>query len=187
MNNTGMPPIGHDDANGTPLSDEQRQSLQSLRRDAMPGRDLWPGIAARIASHGTATPALQRTGTSRRSRRPRRLLRFAMAASLAAAVAVAWQWLPQSTAPDARVAGLMLHEARAMTREYQAAWAPLDARRHPGVDASALLEIDRSAAEVRAALRKDPEARFLFDRLQSLYARRLDLSRRFASNPISAT
>jgi len=185
-----MNPIEHDDAQGAQLPDELRRSLQALRQDAMPGHELWPGVAARIAAstpNGAVAPPLLRTGT-RHARRPRRLARFAVAASLAAAVAVAWQLLPQpASSPDDPVAGLMLHEARAMTREYQAAWTPLDARRHPGVDASALLEIDRSAAQVRAALRKDPNARFLFDRLQSLYARRLDLSRRFASNPISAT
>jgi hypothetical protein len=175
----------HDD-NGPQLPEDLRQSLQALRRDTLPGHDLWPGIAARIAAGATATPP-QRAATQRHSRRPRRLLRFATAASLAAAIVVAWQLVPQATSPKDPVAGLMLHEARAMTREYQAAWAPLDARRHPDADASALAEIDRSAAEVRAALRKDPNARFLFERLQSLYARRLDLSRRLASNPISAT
>ena len=181
-----MNPIEHDGARGTQLPEELRRSLQALRQDAMPGHELWPGIATRIATGATAPPPL-RTGTHH-ARRPRRLARFAVAASLAATVALAWQLLPQpASSPDDPVAGLMLHEARAMTREYQAAWTPFDARRHPGVDASALQEIDRSAAEVRAALRQDPNARFLFDRLQSLYARRLDLSRRLASNSISAT
>jgi hypothetical protein len=186
MKNTGMPPIEHDDTPNAQLPEELRRSLHSLRQDAMPGHELWPGIAARIATGATAPPPL-RTGVGH-ARRPRRLARFAVAASLAAAVALAWQLLPQpASSPDDPVAGLMLHEARVMTREYQAAWTPLDARRHPAMDASALQEIDRSAAEVRAALRQDPSARFLFDRLQSLYARRLDLSRRFASNSISAT
>ena len=48
-------------------------------------------------------------------------------------------------------------------------------------------ELDRSAAEVRAALRQDPDARFLFNRLQSVYARRLDLSRRLAAPATSST
>jgi hypothetical protein len=75
----------------------------------------------------------------------------------------------------------MLREAAHMTREYRTAWRAFDARRPAGVDTSALHEIDRNAAQVRAALHQDPDARYLFERLQSLYALRLDLSRRLAT------
>src|SRR3546814_13279787 len=71
-----------------------------------------------------------------------------------------------------------------MTDEYRAAWSAFDARRPANVDASALHEIDRGAAAVRAALRQDPDARYLFDRLQSLYAQRLDLSRRLSTSTL---
>lgn len=48
------------------------------------------------------------------------------------------------------------------------------------MDDSGLRELDRGADQVRAALRKDPDARYLLQRLQSLYARRLDLAQRLA-------
>lgn len=164
------------------LPDGLRHSLQTLRSDRMPGRDLWPGIAARIADTRAVPPSQPPSSRPRRSRRSRRLIGLATAASLATALAVAWTLLPPSTSPtDDAVAGLMLREARNMTHDYQAAWRVLDARRQPGVDAAALRELDRSAAEVRAALRKDPDARFLFERLQSLYARRLDIAQRLAT------
>lgn len=169
-----------------PLPEELHRSLQALRRDSVPGHDLWPGIAARIADAQTALPPPFLSSRPRRSRRSRRLIGLATAASFAAALAVAWTLLPTSPPPsssphDDAVAGLMLREARSMTHDYQAAWRALDARRRPGTDTAALREIDRSAAEVRAALRKDPDARFLFERLQSLYARRLDIARRLAT------
>ena len=47
-------------------------------------------------------------------------------------------------------------------------------------DAAALRQLDRSAAEVRSALAQNPDARFLLDRLQKLYAQRLALTQRLA-------
>lgn len=169
-----------------PLPEGLRHALRALRRDNVPERDLWPGIAARIADARTASPSLPPSPRVRRSRRSRRLAGLATAASFAAALAVAWTLLPPSTSPSPSqhgdaVAGLMLREATRMTHDYQAAWHALDARRRPDADTAALREIERSAAEVRAALRKDPDARFLFERLQSLYARRLDIARRLAT------
>ena len=43
---------------------------------------------------------------------------------------------------------------------------------------AALRELDRSAATIRAALTRDPDARFLLDRLQDTYRRRLSLTQR---------
>ncbi|MDN5781476.1 MAG: hypothetical protein L0H23_05545, partial [Luteimonas sp.] len=81
----------------------------------------------------------------------------------------------------------MLKEAAHMTREYRTAWRAFDARRPAGIDTSALHEIDRNAAQVRAALHQDPGARHLFERLQSLYAQRLDLSRRLSTLPAAVS
>ena len=185
MKEAGMNPIEHDDANDTALPEELRRSLQSMRHEVAPERDLWSGIATRIGPARTASPP--RLSGSHRNRRPRRLLRFATAASFAVVLVVAWKLVPQPAPTSNHQAGLMLHEAKAMTREYQAAWRTLDAQRHPDVDATALQQLDRSAAEVRAALRQDPDARFLFNRLQSVYARRLDLSRRLVAPATSST
>lgn len=174
----------HDQDHETPLPESLRRGLRDLRDDRMPGRDLWPGIAARIADAPVASAPLPLPSRARRGRRPRRFAALATAASLAAVLAVAWTWLPPrspTAVQDGAVAGLMLREARDMTREYEVAWRALDARRRPGVDASGLRELDRGAAQVRAALRKDPDARYLLDRLQRLYARRLDLAQRLAT------
>ncbi|GAA3919839.1 hypothetical protein [Luteimonas lutimaris] len=174
------------------LPDDLRDSLRALRRDAAPEHDLWPGIRARIeqarpahspAPAATATPLPTRIHGGQR-RRPRRLAALATAASLAAVLAIGWSVLmaPPAQSPQT-AAGVILREASHMTREYRTAWRAFDARRPAGVDTSALREIDRSAAAVRAALRQDPDSRYLLDRLQSLYALRLDLSRRLSTLP----
>lgn len=179
---------GHCDSGDLP--DHLHLALRGLRRDSDPGRDLWPGIAARLHAAGPGTagdaraarPSAARPQPSRR--RPRRLAALATAASLALAALLGWQLLPQraaGTAHEDAVAGVILDEARAMTRDYEAAWRALDAYRRPGADASALRELDRSAAEVRAALRRDPDALYLFERLQSVYAQRLALAQRLAT------
>jgi len=41
-------------------------------------------------------------------------------------------------------------------------------------------DLDRSAAQIRSALAKDPDARFLLDRLRHTYAMRLALTQRAA-------
>ena len=182
--------IDHD--RDTPLPDDLRRSLRALHRDAGPARDLWPGIHARIKdaqpapppAAATSLPAHARSG---RSRRTRRLAGLATAASLAAALAIAWTVAPPSAPPPSRqvAASVILQEAAHMTDEYRAAWSAFDARRPADIDASALHEIDRGAAAVRAALRQDPDARYLLNRLQSLYAQRLDLSRRLSTSTLS--
>jgi hypothetical protein len=78
----------------------------------------------------------------------------------------------------------LLRVADAMTREYLGALREVDASRTadtpPGAAGDVLAELDRSAGEVRAALRHDPDAVFLVQRLQRIYARRLALARRSA-------
>lgn len=167
---------------------ELRDALRALRRDVPPADDLWPGIAGRIGHarrQDTSVPTVARTVLRARIRPGARHWRvpLAVAASLVVALGIAWQLRTAPAPPDADpTAQLMLREAAEMTREYRAAWQPLDATRRAAVDASALHTLDRSAADVRAALHEDPDARFLFDRLQSLYARRLDLARRLATS-----
>ncbi|MGN7725423.1 anti-sigma factor [Luteimonas sp. 22616] len=189
--------IDHDHDHDAPLPDELRRSLRALRRDSTPAHDLWPGISARISADRQEAPAppahvaaspmpSSRTPASRahRGRRSQRFAGLATAASLAAVLAIGWAvFMPSTDAPPpaATASTPMLREAAHMTREYRTAWRAFDARRPAGVDTSALHEIDRNAAQVRAALHQDPDARYLFERLQSLYALRLDLSRRLAT------
>ena len=148
-------------------------ALRGLRRDVPPGRDLWPDLAARLAKTPQQAPV---------AARPRRWMpAFALAASLLVAVGVAWQLRPIA-APEAS-SDLIQREAQAMTREYRAALLELE-RSAPPPAASpvtpALHELDRSAAQIRGALARDPDARFLLDRLRSTYAQRLALTQRAA-------
>ena len=164
---------------------ELRMALRGLRRDAEPGHDLWPGIAARIAS------LPQHAQPVRQASRQRWLWPLATAASLVLAVGVTWKMQPvaaspalsgapiATTAPVSRnKAPLVQREAETLTVQYQAALRELDVRAmpagwQPGVDA-----LDRSAVEIRDALKRDPTSRLLLERLRATYSRRLALSRR---------
>lgn len=154
--------------------------LRGLRRDRLPGDDLWPGIAARIVQPASVPASGNVTPLRRRG--PARLVPWALAASLVLAVGVAWQQRPDP-AGGARsldpTALLVQREARAMTREYDAALRELQAAGAPLPSGSdALLQLDRSAALIRTALARDPEAHYLLDRLRSTYEKRLALTQR---------
>ena len=164
---------------------ELRMALRGLRQDAEPGHDLWPGIAARIAS------LPQRAQPVRQPSRPRWLWPLATAASLLLAVGVTWKMHPDAASPalsgapiatTASASGkkmpLVQREAEILAVQYQAALRELDVQAMPagwqqGVDA-----LDRSAVEIRDALKRDPNSRLLLERLRATYSRRLALSRR---------
>ncbi len=174
-----------------------RWQLRGMRQDLPPQRDLWPQIAARITSPragSTVAKAPHRRAALRRALP--RWTPLALAASLLLAVGLAWQLrpLPEGMAPapvqtaqsSARRASakLLPREADAMAREYGAALQELQAATpqplQPRVETAALQELDRSADQIRDALRRDPGARFLFERLRRTYAQRLELTRRNA-------
>lgn len=161
--------------------DTLRWALRSLRNDVPPRRELWDGIAARIAhtpQHAVPTPRPQ-------ARRP--LALFAMAATLVLAVGLGWQLRPQDggdpgvpVAPASQAA-LLAAEADAMTREYEGALREVESAAGFGATPPALSVLDANAATVRAALAQAPDSRFLFERLQRLYAQRLALTQRLAN------
>ena len=161
----------HIDNDGTEQGDAGLQrALRELRRDRLPERDLWPQIHARIAAPASAIAP---------RRRGRRFAPWAMAASIVLGLAVAWRLQPPP-APSPQ-AGLISHEAQAMTREYRGALKVIAASAPPSVEVDpALRDLDRSAAQIRSALAKDPDARFLLDRLRHTYAMRLALTQRAA-------
>lgn len=162
------------DQNTHDFPDSLRWSLRGLRREQPPQHDLWPSIALRIA----ATPQLAPAPPARSSRR---FAPLAVAASLALAVGLVWQLRPASVATGgAPGAQLISAEADAMTREYRAALQEIPRPAPAGSDATALRELDRSAAQIRTAMARDPDARFLLERLQHTYARRLALTQRLA-------
>lgn len=159
------------DNDGIDEGDEAlQQALRGLRRDRLPDRDLWPQIHARIAAPAPAV-------ASRRA--VRHFAPWAMAASVVLGVAVAWQLQPPPASSGQAV--LISHEAQAMTREYRGALRVIAASAPSGVESDpALRELDRSAEQIRSALAKDPDARFLLDRLRHTYAMRLALTQRAA-------
>ena len=160
---------------------ELRMALRGLRQDADPGHDLWPGIAERI----TALP--RRQAQVARSR-PRWPMSLATAAALLLAVGVSWKMQPPPSdvagsgtsivATAGRPAPLLQREADTLTVQYQAALRELQPQAahagwQPGLEA-----LDRSAAEIREALRAQPDSRLLLERLRATYTRRLALARR---------
>ena len=152
--------------------------LRNLRRETMPANDLWPGIAARIAQQDT--PSGNAGNVVPLRRRGVRLAPFALAASLVLAVGVAWQQRPDFGVRQVDPTGRLIHrEADALTREYDAALRELQAAGTPFAPAgNALQQLDQSAAQIRTALTRDPDARFLLDRLRRTYEKRLELTQR---------
>lgn len=151
----------------TPLSDNAlRWQLRALRQDAPPARDLWPDIAARLAVTPQVAPAPMH--------RRRRVMPFALAASVLLAVTMTWQ-LQRAPQGDA----VIQREAAAMTRDYTGALAQMDTQAKASPEyAPALHALDQSAAEIRHAIATDPQARFLLEQLRRTYARRLALTQR---------
>ena len=160
------------------LDDRTRWALRDLRRDIAPGRDLRPPVAARSA---TGAPVEDARRTTWRS--PRRLAPLALAASLLLAVGVAWQfWPPPRQSVMQPTAQLIRIEAHAMTREYNAALREVEASAPRAATTSepAVRELERCAAQLRTALARDPDARFLLGRLRHTYSLRLALTQRAA-------
>jgi hypothetical protein len=175
-----------EDAKVEPLPDALRWELRALRRDAEPATDLWPSIAQRLST----TP--QHAATPTIPTRRRNVMPFAVAASLALAMGFAWQLRPvpspaagAATDPQAR---LITREADAMTLEYQAAIREFNASRATPIQRTApeLEVLDRSAAQIRTAITRAPESRFLLDSLQRTYIRRLELTQRLALDSLAS-
>jgi negative regulator of sigma E activity len=104
---------------------------------------------------------------------------WAIAASVVLAVLLAWQH--RAASPHAERGKLIAREAQGMTREYRGALQVITTSAKGAVDdTQALRELDRSAAQIQAALERDPDARFLLERLQHTYALRLALTQRAA-------
>ena len=164
---------------------ELRMALRGLRRDAEPAGDLWPGIAERIAALPRRAPAAPA--------RPhlRWLWPLATAASLILAVGVSWKLQPAATSSPSgmpiatsqsigagKQAPLVQREAETLTVQYHAALREFEPQAMPAGWQPGLEALDRSAAEIRDALQRDPNSRLLLERLRDTYTRRLALSRR---------
>jgi hypothetical protein len=151
--------------------DTLRWQLKNLRRDIEPQGDLWPGIAARLAS------APQNTAESPRPR-THWFAPWALVASVLLTVGVVWQMLPETQPSPPAGNALIRQQAVSMTLDYENALARLQqAQTHPELD-SAFGELDRGAAQILSAIDRDPDARFLIEQLRRTYARRLQLTQR---------
>ncbi|MCB1560533.1 MAG: hypothetical protein KDI75_05500 [Xanthomonadales bacterium] len=164
---------------------ELRRRLRGLSADRDPSRDLWPGIAQRLDR--VATPAM--LPSMARRRRSRWQTWTALAASVLGAAVLVSFWpdaIQGPTATDSPVAmrgaaagsRALRIQAQAMTVEYQAALLEIDAGRMPVPLQAAAAELDRSASQIREAMRRDPQSSFLLERLRDVYAQRLRLSQR---------
>ena len=148
-----------------PLPDALRWRLRALREDVAPPRDLWAGIAPRLQPRVLPRPQPVRTPW------------LALAASLLLVVGMAGLWQGRLQEADAGQAALV--EARRLSTDYRAALQAMpDDARQPHVLAPALNELDRSAAQIRRALARDPDSRLLLEQLRRTYSRRLELSQR---------
>jgi hypothetical protein len=153
--------------------------LKALPREREPAADLWPGIAARIEPHGARRSARGWT------------IGLALAAT-AALVAVLATRTPQTSpvpvlveapaAPTKASAspadGLVRRQAEAITIEYRLALEAFAGEELPPELATVATELDDSARRIRSALREEPDAVYLLDRLRQTYDQRLKLSQR---------
>lgn len=157
-----------------------RWRLRQLPRERAPTRDLWAGIAAAIAH----PQHLQRSLSAPRSR-GWRTAGSAIAACLVLGAFGLGLLKPRlletlglrRAAPEHQV---VLKEAAAIRKQYQAELQQFRTTNVPDSITSALIELDQSADNIMVALDSHPDAVFLLDQLRRTYARRLQLTQRVA-------
>ncbi len=162
--------------------DPLQRALQSLPLHRAPPADGWQRLQAALParqSPGVTTPAHLPVHSTRRRRRRRWPLPLAAGVAAALGVVMVLPVLRPAPPTPPRVAS-MQSQVQHLEQDYGQAVATLpdavDGRWQPALD-----EIDRSAAQIRAALHQDPGSRSLFEQLQRTYALRLELTRQAAS------
>jgi hypothetical protein len=167
---------------------EMRRQLRELAAERSPPRDLWPGIAARLASaRDTDAPPVP-------SRKGNRWLPLALAAS--ALLAAVLMWPPPadmlSPPPPADVAAIdgahsradpdmgeahaaMLREVEAMRFEFHVALAQLADVPLPPEWRAVMRELKDSEQSLREALEAQPDSTWLLAQLRRTYEQRLKL------------
>lgn len=154
-----------------------RRQLRDLSGPAQPQRDLWLGIAERIAAEQA-----QAARTATPSRR-RWLVGLAAAASVALAVLTVSVLQQRSARSVTTVAGTAVAPAtRVSQRDPAAVIAAVDTQlkqvrtQDPRL-AAATVELDAAAEEIRQMLQQQPDAVFLVGLLNRTNERRLKLAR----------
>ena len=153
------------DIHETDFDERLRWQLRALRSDVPPTNDLWPGIAARLDAPQSRVP------------HRRAYAWLAAAAAVVMAFGIGWQLRSVAHAPAASTS-LVQQEADAMTQDYDAALRRMQASAPAASNDPSLHELDRSAALIRDALQRDPDAGFLLQRLRHTYEKRLALTQR---------
>ncbi len=142
-----------------------RWQLRQLPREIEPSRDLWLGIAARIARP--------------RTRKPQRWLAgVAIAASCLLAVGLAWRMQPPRVISQDPDTVIVKTQARAISEEYQAALRQYDGAPIAPEYGASLQSLDHSLVEIHRAIAADPRSVFLLEQLQKTYSLRLALTQR---------
>jgi len=159
----------------------RRWQLRQLPREREPARDLWPSIAAQIRQPLADAPS----PPVRRSARGWQALASAFAASALLGAFAAGLSQPRllervGLQPAPHPHQLVLKQAVAMRKQYQAELRKLRDKPVPADVTRALIELDQSADRIMVALNAHPDADFLLDQLHRTYARRLELTRRVA-------
>jgi hypothetical protein len=154
-----------------PRDESLESALRALPRELAPARDLWPGIAARIAP----------------SRGSRRLATGLVASLLLAAVAAALVWQASrdtgAVPADAVLAADLRLPFEAARERYMADWADVRARLDPATAATieGNLEVVQGAlAEIDAALVEAPDDPRLRGLLRRTLESEIELYRRAA-------
>jgi hypothetical protein len=166
----------------TPESSSPSPSLQGLRTDRSPRRDLWPQIAARLEPRqptAAVRPSLEAVLPKRaRSHRRRRWLPSLVACAALLLVAVLGvprlQPVPPAD-PLQALDQLLVREAAALERQYAAAYAQFEHAPPPEALQPGLQALREETARVHAALMQNPRQLRLFDELRRLHERRLQL------------
>ena len=153
--------------------------LKALPREREPAADLWDGIAARIEPR-----------SARRNSRGW-VVGLALAASAALVAVLATrapevapvpevaQGRPADAAPPMPPGNeLVRRQAEAITLEYRLALETFAGEALPPELETAATQLDESARDIRVALRAEPDAVYLLDRLRRTYDQRLKLSQR---------
>lgn len=158
---------------------DYRRALRALPREIEPERELWSGIAARIAPR----PAVRRRPV---------WLGYAIAAGVAcAALALAWRVVPQQPAvpqfavESAEQTPWVLREAELIKVDLNAALSTgvgptaAEIARAPNRALTASLkELDSAESELDHALRLNPDSTFLLDRMRRVQQQKTRLTLR---------
>ncbi|WP_149193172.1 hypothetical protein [Luteimonas suaedae] len=159
--------------------DELTRRLRALPRQMVPPARAWARVAEQIGREGRG-PALHSARGPRARRRWPTVAGLAAAASVALLLALGMLRIPGLERSGPAIATVTEQQAERLTGEYRAALAEVPMERVPEELQPALAELDRSAADILAAIDEAPGSGFLLDQLQRTYAQRLQLTRQAA-------